>query len=174
MEKAKMWDLVKIHYTGYRKDKSIFDSTTAREPLSVQVGGEVLIQGLEEAIPGMKPGEVKRVEVKPEDGYGLVDPELFFKVKKKEVFGDLEVKVGQVIELPNDDVGVLLLKVVEVGDVWVKLDGNHELAGEPLTFDLELIEILSNGFDDEEMEHELDMDMEPDEDFDMEDSGEFD
>lgn len=142
MQKAKKWDNVKIHYTGYRKNQTIFDSTTAREPLTLQIGGEILIQGLENALVGMTPGEVKRLDIKPEDAYGDVDKELIFSVNRKEVFGDLEVKQGQVIELPNDEVGVLLLKVIEVHDDTVLLDGNHELAGETLTFDLELIEIL--------------------------------
>jgi peptidylprolyl isomerase len=142
MEKAKMWDNVKIHYTGYRSDNSIFDSTTAREPLLIQIGSELLIQGLEEALVGMTPGEVKRVTVTPEEGYGEIDKDLIIKVNRKEVFGDLDVKVGQIIELPNDEVGVLTLKVIEVGDKTVLLDGNHELAGETLEFDLELMEIL--------------------------------
>jgi peptidylprolyl isomerase len=142
MEKAKMWDNVKIHYTGYRSDNSIFDSTTAREPLLIQIGSELLIQGLEEALVGMTPGEVKRVTVTPEEGYGEIDKNLIIKVNRKEVFGDLDVKVGQIIELPNDEVGVLTLKVIEVGDKTVLLDGNHELAGETLEFDLELMEIL--------------------------------
>jgi len=142
MEKAKMWDNVKIHYTGYRKDSSIFDSTTAREPLTVQLGSEVLITGLENALLGMAPGEIRRVTVKPEEAYGEIDNDLIFSVKRKEVFGQLEVKKGQIIELPNDEVGVLLLKVLDVNNDTVLLDGNHELAGETLTFDLELIEIL--------------------------------
>ncbi len=142
MQTARMYDTVKIHYTGYRKDNTIFDSTTAREPLVIQVGGEVLIQGLEDAIIGMTPGEVKRLEVKPDQAYGEIDKDLIFSVDRKEVFGELEVKKGQVIELPNDEVGVLLLKVVNVNDNKVTLDGNHELAGETLIFDLELLEIL--------------------------------
>ena len=142
MEKVKMWDNVKIHYTGYRKDKSIFDSTTAREPLTVQLGSEILITGLEDALLGMAPGEIKRVTVKPEEAYGEIDNDLIFSVKRQEVFGELEVRKGQIIELPNDEVGVLLLKVLDVNNDTVLLDGNHELAGETLTFDLELIEIL--------------------------------
>jgi peptidylprolyl isomerase len=142
MERAKMWDNVKIHYTGYRSDNSIFDSTTAREPLLIQIGSELLIQGLEDALVGMAIGEVKRIVVNPEDGYGEIDKDLIISVNRKEVFGDLDVKVGQIIELPNDEVGLLTLKVIEVQDKKVLLDGNHELAGETLTFDLELMEIL--------------------------------
>ncbi len=140
--KAKMWDNVKIHYTGYRADQTIFDSTTAREPLNIQIGGEILIPGLEEALVGMEAGELKKVVVEPELAYGNVDQELIFKVKRKEVFGKLEVKKGQIIELPNEEVGVLTLKVIDITDNEVLLDGNHELAGQTLTFDLELLEII--------------------------------
>lgn len=146
MQTARMWDIVKIHYTGYREDQTIFDSTTAREPLDIQVGSEILIQGLEEAIVGMKPGEVKKVTVPPSLAYGDVDPELIFSVSKKEVFSGLDVKPGQVIELPSDEVGLLALRVIDIRGDRVKLDGNHELAGQTLTFDLELIEILDDSF----------------------------
>jgi peptidylprolyl isomerase len=142
MTTAKNGDQVKIHYTGYRADKSVFDSTTAREPLAIEIGSEVLIQGLEDALIGMSPGDRKRIEVSPEEGYGEYDPDLVYKVNRAEVFGNLDVKPGQIIELPNDEVGVLLLKVLEVNNNNVLLDGNHELAGQHLAFDLELIEIL--------------------------------
>jgi peptidylprolyl isomerase len=142
MTKAKQGDQVKIHYTGYRADNSVFDSTTAREPLLIEVGSEVLIQGLEDALVDMKPGERKRVTVAPADAYGEYDEELLFEVNRSEVFGNLEVKEGQIIELPNDEVGVLLLKVLKVNDKKVLLDGNHELAGQTLIFDLEMIEVL--------------------------------
>lgn len=143
MVSVKEGDFVKIHYTGYRKDNTVFDSTTAREPLQIVVGGELLIPGLERAIVGMKPGEVKRITVSPEDGYGNIDPELIFTVNRKETFNKMDVKVGQIIELPNDEIGVLTLKVIEVTDDIVRLDGNHELAGETLDFDLELLDIIS-------------------------------
>lgn len=142
MDTVQWWDMVKIHYTGYRPDNTIFESTITGEPLEFQLGGEVLIQGLEEALVGMKPGESKRVEIPPHLGYGEVDRDLIFPVNRKEVFGSLEVKPGQIIELPNEEVGVLALKVVEIKGDKVILDGNHELAGQTLTFDLELIEIL--------------------------------
>lgn len=141
-EKAKKWDHVKIHYTGYRPDNTVFDSTTAREPLLLQIGDELLIPGLEEALVGMAPGEIKKVTIQPGDAYGEFDPELIFEVNRAKVFGKLEVKPGQIIELPNDEVGVLVLKVIEVKDKVVKLDGNHDLAGQALTFDLELIDIV--------------------------------
>ncbi len=143
MSKAKQGDQVKIHYTGYRKDQTVFDSTTAREPLTLEVGSEVLIQGLEDAIIGMSPGDRKRISVDPSDAYGDYDDELVFEVNRAEVFGNLEVKEGQIIELPNDEVGVLLLKVLKVNDKNVLLDGNHELAGQTLLFDLELIDIVA-------------------------------
>ncbi|HRZ47768.1 MAG TPA: peptidylprolyl isomerase [Bacteroidales bacterium] len=142
MEAAQLWDMVRIHYTGYRPDNTIFESTTSGEPLEFQLGGEVLIQGLEEALFGMKPGETKRVEIPPHLAYGEVDKDLIFPVSRKEVFGSLEVKTGQIIELPNEEVGVLALKVVDIRGDKVFLDGNHELAGQTLTFDVELVEIL--------------------------------
>jgi len=63
--------LVQVHYTGWLSDSTQFDSSRERgEPLEFPLGMGQVIQGWDRAIVGMKVGEVRRMEIPPELGYG--------------------------------------------------------------------------------------------------------
>ena len=62
-----------IHYEGKLEDGTIFDSSRTRNPpspyhVAISTGG--VIKGWDEAIPGMKVGEMRRLTIPPEMGYG--------------------------------------------------------------------------------------------------------
>ena len=60
---------VKIHYTGWLTDGTVFDTTTERgPPATFKLKG--LIKGWQEGIPGMKPGGIRKLVISPEKGYG--------------------------------------------------------------------------------------------------------
>jgi peptidylprolyl isomerase len=64
---------VRIHYTGWRTDGVVFDSSkegksSGSPPVTFQLGG--LIKGWQEGIPGMKPGGIRKLVIAPEKGYG--------------------------------------------------------------------------------------------------------
>ena len=58
-----------IHYTGWLKNGTVFDSSRTRgEPADFRLGN--LIRGWQEGIPGMKPGGIRRLEIPPDWAYG--------------------------------------------------------------------------------------------------------
>ena len=67
-EAVKPGGKVKVHYTGWLTDGTIFDSSTGRDPLEAGLGG--LIKGWQEGVPGMKVGGVRRLKIPAELGYG--------------------------------------------------------------------------------------------------------
>ena len=68
---AKAGDRVSIHYTGRLEDGRKFDSSVDRgKPMSVVIGVGDVILGWDEAVPGMKVGEVRTLFVPPNAGYG--------------------------------------------------------------------------------------------------------
>ena len=63
---------VKIHYTGWLSNGTVFDSSKDRgEPATFELGG--LIEGWQEGIPGMKRGGIRKLVIAPEKGYGSQD-----------------------------------------------------------------------------------------------------
>lgn len=128
-------DIVEVHYVGSLDDGTVFDSSRDREPLSFEVGTDQVIAGFDNAVRGMKVGEIKTVRIPPEEAYGAVDPELIFSVPIDEAPDD--VAVGDEVLIG----GVTTGRVVEVSASEVVIDTNHLFAGQALTFEIELMSI---------------------------------
>ncbi len=142
MKVAKKGNRVKIHYTGKDKNNKVFESTVTSGPVEFIIGDGQAIPGIDEAIIGMKIDEAKSVIIPPEKAYGEISKNLIFRYNKEEVFEDMELTVGQLIEVPQDDEKSIVVKVIKLTDKTVTLDGNHPLAGEELIFDIHILNIL--------------------------------
>ena len=141
MTQAKKGDTVKIHYTGRLQDGSVFDSSSDREPLQFTIGNGKVILGFDEAVTGMKVGEKKTAEIPCKKAYGERNASMVMVVDRKQVPAELDPEVGQRLEMGGPTGELLTVHVVAVNDENVTLDANPPLAGEDLTFDLELVEI---------------------------------
>lgn len=141
MIKAKDGDKVTVNYVGKLADGTIFDSTEGRQPLEFTVGAGAVIPGFERAVRGMSPGDSKSETLPANDAYGPHRGELVVDVERKDMPGDIELAVGQRLQLRTEEGQAAHVVVVGLSDDHVKLDGNHPLAGKELTFDIELVEI---------------------------------
>lgn len=129
-------DLVEVHYTGTLDDGSIFDSSRERgTPLSFTVGTGEVIPGFDEAVRGLAVGESRTARMLPADAYGEWSEDLVVEVPYGPSQGD--VAVGDEVFLNTGQPAVVL----EVKEGTVLLDTNHELAGEALTFEIEVVAI---------------------------------
>jgi peptidylprolyl isomerase len=142
--KAKEGDLVKVHYTGKLKDESVFDSSRDGEPLEVTLGSGQVIPGFEKAVIGMGVGDSKTFEIAAAEAYGSYREELVVEIDKERIPGDLTVEVGQQLVLRQTEGPPIRVMVADMSDQSVTLDANHPLAGEDLTFEVQLIEIVSS------------------------------
>lgn len=142
MTRAKDGDTVRVHYTGKLEDGSVFDSSREREPLEFTIGSGQVIPGFESAVTGMTAGEAKSTTLPPEEAYGPHREELMARVDRDQLPKDLDVEVGQRLQVQQPDGRSLVVSVAEIADSTVTLDANHELAGKTLTFDLELVEVV--------------------------------
>lgn len=141
MSQAKIGDTVKVHYTGKLDDDEVFDSSVEREPLQVTLGQKQVIQGFEAGLIDMSVGDKKSVIIEPGEGYGPRREELVANIEKKQFPNDLELSIGQKLQVPQPEGQPVVVTVTEINDETVTLDANHPLAGKTLTFDLELVEI---------------------------------
>jgi len=148
-------DDVTIAYTGRLDDGTVFDTTDEDvaeeegmleeqpdrdfEPMTVEAGAGNLIEGFDEALLGMEEGETKTVTIPPEEAYGEADGDRVREFPR----GDFEEMVGQD---PAEGMQVRAQggasgTVVGVSEETVEVDFEHPLAGETLTFDIEVVAV---------------------------------
>jgi peptidylprolyl isomerase len=141
MAQAKSGDMVSVHYTGRLDDGTVFDSSEGREPLRFEVGSGQVIAGFDEAITGMGEGETKTVRIPSEEAYGERRDELMLEVERSAFPPTIEPEVGQRLQMSQGPGQAAVVTVTDVSAESVRLDANHPLAGEALTFELKLVEI---------------------------------
>ena len=143
MQQVKKGDTVKVHYHGRLTDGSTFDSSEGREPLEFEVGGGTVIPGFDTGITGMTVGEKKTITIPADEAYGPKQEEMVMEFPKERFPAEMVPEVGMQLNMNNGSGQNFPVVIVEVKDDMVILDANHPLAGEDLTFDLELVDITS-------------------------------
>lgn len=141
MATAKNGDTVAVHYTGSLTDGTIFDSSREREPLSFTVGEGQVIAGFNDAVDGMQVGDSVTVTIPAANAYGEFNEQFIIDVPPADIPAEFEVEVGMDLQLHQDDGGAIPVRVTSVTPESVTLDANHPLAGQDLTFEIELVSI---------------------------------
>jgi peptidylprolyl isomerase len=144
MSQAKSGDTVKIHYTGTLDDGSEFDSSAGREPLEFSLGSGQVIAGFDNVVDGMAVGESETVTIPPGEAYGERHEQLLQEVPKSSLPDEMKAEVGMQLQSQSPDGQIMNLVIAEVTEESVMLDANHPLAGQALTFAIELVEIGAN------------------------------
>lgn len=166
MAQAKKGDTITINYTGTLKDGTVFDSTLEgfdceddeccddecsddecgcgheSGPMTFVLGQAILFPRIDEEIVGMSPGETKKILIEAAEAFGEYDKEKVFTVPRPDLPEDLLPEVGDELVLSNEDDEDLGVTVLETTENDVTFDANHPLAGEDLTFEIELLNIL--------------------------------
>jgi peptidylprolyl isomerase len=107
------------------------------------VGNHDVIAGFEQAVMGMEPGESKTTKINAEKAYGPHHEDLVVEVDKKNINDDVDLQIGQRLQIKQPDGQEFMVTVAALSDQKVKLDANHPLAGKDLNFDIDLIEIVA-------------------------------
>ena len=142
MSEVKSGDTVAIHYTGTLTDGTTFDSSDGRDPLEFVVGSGQIIPGLDKAMPGMKVGDKKVVEIPCDEAYGAINPENRQSIPREQIPADIPLEMGLTLQMQSPDgQQVMPVTVVELNETEVTLDANHMLAGKDLTFAVEMVSI---------------------------------
>ncbi len=142
MAQAKMGDKVKVHYTGYLKDGTVFESSPKEEPFVFTIGRGEVIPGFENAVIGMNEEDIKSVTIPPEDAYGHYKKDNVATVDKSKIPSNIDPKLGMQLQVRTPEGIITNVTVTEITENSVILDGNHPLAGKKLTFEIKLLEIL--------------------------------
>ncbi len=105
---------------------------------------------VETALEGRQSGDVVQIEMEPEDAFGEYDENLV-RVEERAVFPE-NIEVGMQFEGQGESSGeVNIYTVTDITDDKVVVDGNHPLAGQPLKFTCEIVDVRQA--DPHEIEH---------------------
>ena len=148
MEKAETGQFVSVHYKGTLQNGEVFDTSEGRHPLEVQIGEGQIISGFEKALMGMSLNEKKVFTLEPEDAYGQKDESLTHSFPRADVPAEINPEVGQTVALSAQDGRQVPALITEVDDEKVVVDLNHPLAGQTLTFDIEVVGISATATQD--------------------------
>jgi FKBP-type peptidyl-prolyl cis-trans isomerase 2 len=133
---------VGVHYIGTRADGSEFDNSYARGvPLEFLVGRRQVLVGFDQAVSEMnKIGDCASIDIPAAEAYGIYDESLVEVVPVASIPNGSRLPVGQyiVVSAPTGQMRIKVLKL-EDGKVW--LDSNHELVGQDLHFEIELVKL---------------------------------
>lgn len=132
--------VVLMHYILTNENGDIIDTSDGREPLAYIQGHQNIIPGLEKEMLGKKVGDKFKAVVQPEEGYGASKPALVQVLDRSFFQGVDEIEVGMQFQAQLED-GPIIMSVTDVDGDNITIDGNHALADQVLTFDVEVVEI---------------------------------
>jgi len=134
-------DTVEVHYTGTLSNGQVFDSSLEREPLKFTLGQGQLIPGFEAGIIDLKVGDKKTIQIPCAEAYGERHDEMLHEVKKEQLPQEIKPEVGMPLVSQNPEGQEMHFIIKEVKEETIIVDGNHPLAGQDLTFEIEVISI---------------------------------
>lgn len=132
--------VVLFNYTLTNDAGDVLDKSNG-EPLAYLHGHHNIISGLEAALLGKSAGDKLVAVIEPADAYGEYLAEAVQEVPRSNFQGVDNIEVGMQFQSQTEDGHVMLVAVKEVTDELVIVDANHPLAGERLTFDVEIVEV---------------------------------
>ena len=148
--KAELHKVVSVSYRLLIKENNeeiVVETAEASDPMVFIFGASGLPPKFEEALSGKAQGDGFRVSLEPIDAFGEYQDDVLSEVPKdvfmseEGVFDTDEVDEGAYLQLEDEDGYLHKGKVVSIGDETIVMDFNHPLAGVPVTFDGEVVDI---------------------------------
>lgn len=134
---------VTLHFTIKLKDGSVADSTHNQgKPAKLVMGDGSLSPNFEQCLLGMLPGEKKSVALAAQDAFGAPNPDhVHYMDRSKFLGGDLQLEVGTIMAFSGPDGMEIPGIITEIAYDSVTVDFNHPLAGQDITFDVEILSV---------------------------------
>jgi len=129
-----------FHYTLSNEQGEQIESSRERQPMSYLHGARNIIPGLEQALTGKAAGDQFQVTIAPADAYGDRSADRVQRIPAKHFRDAKHMRPGQMVSIQTRQ-GRVQATVVKVGRFNVDVDTNHPLAGQTLTFDVEVMDV---------------------------------
>ena len=139
---------VTLHLSLTLEDGTVAESTFEDEPLTLTMGDGSLAEGLELGLYGLRPGDTQRLELYPEQAFGLRDPGKVHQLPRADFDAEMVLEPGLVIGFNTPGGEELSGTILAFDDATVEVDFNHPLAGRVVIFDVEVIAVVLAEVDD--------------------------
>ena len=134
--------VVTLHFTIKMKDGSVADSThNMGKPAKFVMGDGSLSDNFEQCLIGLEAGAQKIIELKAEDAFGMPNPDHVHHMERSKFVGDAEVEVGTIMAFSTPDSMEIPGIITEIAGDSVTVDFNHPLAGQDVTFEVEILSV---------------------------------
>lgn len=139
-----------LHYRLAGPDGGDIVNTFNDKPATLSLGAGELAPAIESRLLGLEEGTRTTIALEPGEAFGPRSPDMVQKLKLAILreMGDPheQYSVGDVVQFPTPDgrgsfAGVLR-ELGPAQEDWAVFDFNHPLAGQPLTFEVQLIGVL--------------------------------
>lgn len=139
--KIKNDKVVSFHYALVNAKGEVLDGSRDGNPLPYLHGHKNIVPGLESALIGHEVGDRFKVQVSPEQGYGLRDEEKVSLVDRASFADFSELEEGMVCQMEDEAGEPQFVGITKIDDQEVTVDANHPFAGLELNFDVEIMEV---------------------------------
>jgi FKBP-type peptidyl-prolyl cis-trans isomerase 2 len=133
---------VSVFYTGMFTNGTVFDSNVNGTPITFTIGSHRVIPGFENALVGMMAGQTKTVNIPVELAYGSYKPEYIHVINRTGTLATMDLVIGEMLTYRDPSTNTMgRVKILSFTPGTVTIDENSPLAGEPLTFTIQLVSI---------------------------------
>ncbi|EHH2482281.1 FKBP-type peptidyl-prolyl cis-trans isomerase [Vibrio parahaemolyticus] len=134
--------VVTLHFTIKMKDGSVADSThNMGKPAKFVMGDGSLSENFEQCLVGLQSDEKKAIELKAQDAFGMPNPDYIHHMDRTKFVGEAEVEVGTIMAFSGPDGMEIPGIITEIAGDSVTVDFNHPLAGQDVTFEVEILSV---------------------------------
>lgn len=131
--------IVSFKCTLKNKLGQIVSSSVNNDVINQLEEGTEKLKGLAAGLQNVKAGEKRQIFVPADQAYGLYDPGLVVQIPRNQLLRGNDLELGnEIITQCTDDGHVRTFRVIDAAEDSVVLDGNHPLAGQDLTFEIEI------------------------------------
>ena len=133
---------VTLHLSLTLEEGTVAETTFGGEPLCFTMGDGTLVRGLELGLYGLVPGDVQRLELYPQQAFGLRDPANIHVIPRADFDPAIALEPGVIVGFETADGDELAGAILSLDEESVEVDFNHPLAGHTIIFDVEIIDVV--------------------------------
>jgi FKBP-type peptidyl-prolyl cis-trans isomerase SlpA len=131
-----------VHITMKLSDGSAADSTKVNnKPAKIIMGDNSISPAFEAELIGMSKGETREFTLEAKDSFGEANPDNIHYMGLDKFTAEVPAEVGNIITFSQPG-GDLPGMIKEINGDSVTIDFNHPLAGQTVTFVIDLVEII--------------------------------